>query len=385
MEKVESIKESAEDKQKEKEARDKYRKEMKQYEKLGALKFQQVVFKVEKLKFKILKKFCPNFIEYFDKYIDWNKKKKIMKINKKENQREYIGKKYPNLLSTYDKYSESKKKLLRKTAEVKDRIRRKVKASNPKIIEFYDKYLKVEDPLKGLEPEQKIKKIKEMAKFSKMFMRKEFIQEKNRNYHIDSKKPTEIYPYLEWNKKIHVRGIMKDILIIPLITIATCLGFPLATPLLIIELLSLGLNFECVNIQNYSMCRFKISEKVLRRQEEIETAKSIIEHGKANEIICKSIMKSDDLPKFSEVAENFNELEQLKQMREKIRRIKEERELSRKEKKITSESNEQTKKLKTSYDIIGNINNKEKLKQIRRMLQGQIEEKNVIKNRGNRK
>ena len=44
--------------------KEKYKKKAALCEKLGAKKFQKVVFQVEKMKYKILKKICPNYINF---------------------------------------------------------------------------------------------------------------------------------------------------------------------------------------------------------------------------------------------------------------------------------------------------------------------------------
>ena len=65
-------------------------KKLKYYEKLGALKFQKVVLKVEEIKFKTLKKFFPNFIVYFDKYCDIKKKFLLKKAKSKSEKKSII-------------------------------------------------------------------------------------------------------------------------------------------------------------------------------------------------------------------------------------------------------------------------------------------------------
>lgn len=317
--------ESVLEKEKLRKERAKQKEELKKYEKYGALKFQQVVFKVEEIKFKVLKKLCPNFIKYFDKYIDWKKRKKIKKIRKNATRRDRIEKDHPKLLKIYDKYSLLKNRRKANFDEIKTNIRNKVKVTNPKILKFYDECFKIDNPLKELEPEEQIKKIKELNKFSKMYMRKEFYQEKNRNYHIDSRKPTEIYKYLEWNKRVHVKGIIKDMILIPILVGATITGLPYAVPLLLMELLSAGINFECINIQNYNMCRFKMTEKALKKQEERKVAETIREYKDATKLLYDSISKTDDLPSFSEIINNVSDTNQLKQLREMLSKSKEER------------------------------------------------------------
>ena len=228
--------------------REKYKKKMVLYKKLGAEKFQKVVFKVERAKFKILKKICPNFIKYFDKYIDSQKKKALKKVK----------------------------------------------------------------------TEQEAKQIIENSKFVKMAMRKEFYQEKNRNYHMDPKKPTEIYQYLEWNKEIHKRGIIKDAILIPILIGGAAFSVPGAIPLLIAEIVSAGINFECINIQNYNICRYKIMKEALKKREEQSIQKRITEYGEAAEVIHKTMEKTEDLPSIDDIIHNIQNKEQLRQLREML-------------------------------------------------------------------
>lgn len=297
-----------------------YKQELKDYEKLGALKFQDVVFKVEKIKFKVLKKVCPNFITYFDKYIDWKKNKKIKSTKRKIGRREKISLKTPQLLKYYDKLESLKRRNKLKKEEIKDNFRKKIKASYPKLLEFYDKYLKDIDPYEGLDPKEQIDMAISLSKISKMAIRKEFYQEKNANYHMDPKRPTSMKKYLEWNKKIHVRGLIGNALAIPVLLIALGLGFVPAIPLLVIELASVGINFECINIQNYNLTRFKIKEESLKKQEQFKRAKNIKKYGEASKIIYKSIATNEDLPSFSQIISEMTTKEQALQLRELIKK-----------------------------------------------------------------
>ena len=58
-----------------------YRKKKKLYDKLGASKFQEVVFVVERLKYKFMKKFMPNFIEHYDKRVEKQQRIKLKKAH----------------------------------------------------------------------------------------------------------------------------------------------------------------------------------------------------------------------------------------------------------------------------------------------------------------
>lgn len=228
---------------------------MKLYKRLGAEQFQIVVFGVERLKFKVLKTVCPNFIKYFDKFCDFRQKRAIKKANS----------------------------------------------------------------------EEEIENIKTNFKFEKMAMRKEFNQEKNRNYHMDTNKPTEIYKYLEWNKKIHKRGLIKNAITIPVLTVGTVIQFPGALLLLIAELIGAGINFECVNIQNYNMCRYKLMEERLKSREEKIKQRNIEEYKDASKVIAETIQEKEKLPTIDEIVGNIESKDQLEQLRKMVQQAQKER------------------------------------------------------------
>ena len=230
-------------------------KKLKLYRFLGAERFQEVVFAVERLKFKALKTLCPNFIKYFDKYCD------------KKRDRE----------------------------------------------------------LKNAQTQEEEEKIIRKYQFAKMAMRKEINLEQNRNYHMDSKKPTEIYKYLEWNKSVHKKGLIKNSIVLPLSIAAVIAGFHLALPIMIYELFSTFINFECVNIQNYNICRFKKLQPMLEKKEERQVQENIENYGEANEVIHKSLSSTQNLPSFEEIINNIKTPEQARQMREMLLCAQEER------------------------------------------------------------
>lgn len=230
-------------------------KKIKLYKLLGAEQFQKVVFSVEKAKFKVIKKVCPNFIKHFDKMCDKKKNRALKKVCTEE----------------------ERKKIIRN------------------------------------------------SQYAKMAMRKEMNSEKNRNYHIDSKRPTEIYQYLEWNKKVHKKGLIINTIFLPLSIIAISMGFYFAIPVLIYEIISTAINFECINIQNYNMCRFKKIESTLRKKEEKKTQECVEKYGEANKIIHKCLEQTEDLPTFDEIISNIKTPEQAKQMKEFLMKTYEDR------------------------------------------------------------
>ena len=237
----------------------KYKKQIQLYKKFGAEHFQKIVFGVEKVKFKLLKTICPNFIKYFDKYADF-KQKRILKNIKSPN-------------------------------------------TSAEVIEKF--------------------------KFSKMAMRREFYQEKNINYHINNNNPTEIYEYLQWNKDVHKHAMIKNLIAIPIYITGIALGFTVpATILLSCELIGLGINFECINIQNYNICRYKLSEETLKKKRERRQKENIEKYGEAAELIRSNVEKQEQLPSMAEIINNATSKEQLSQLRELLLRELKERNIN---------------------------------------------------------
>jgi len=224
-----------------------YKKKMKVCERLGAKRFQKIVFKVETLKFKTIKKLFPNYIEWYDKLCDRKRDKELKKVNTEE--------------------------------------------ARKRIINHYRR--------------------------QKLIMRKEFYREQNRNYHVDLNKPTEILHYLNWNKKVHKKGLIKNGFFIPALAIASGIGIaPIITlPLLAIELGSLFINFQCVNIQNYNIYQFKEKEETIKKLEERKIKRNIKNYSEAGAVISRSLEKTDDVPSLHQIIENIQTKEELEQLK----------------------------------------------------------------------
>jgi hypothetical protein len=227
-----------------------YKKKIELCEKLGANKFQKVVFKVEELKYKVIKTFFPRYIEWYDKLCDRKKKKELKKAKTKEEQK--------------------------------------------KIIDHY--------------------------RMQKMIMRKEFHREQNRNYHMDPNKPTEILHYLNWNKDIHMKGIIKNAIAIPALAITAAFGIwpTVVLPFLALEVGSLFVNFQCVNIQNCNIYRFKQREETMKKLEERRNKRNIEQYSEAGSLVTRTMEKTEEIPSLSQIIDSIQTKEELEQFRKLV-------------------------------------------------------------------
>ena len=86
-------------------------------------------------------------------------------------------------------------------------------------------------------------------------------------------------------------------------------------PLIVASAASAILNFECINLQNYNICRYKKAEKVLKRREEKNSERRKHEYGDAELVIAKKIVDNDKkLPSIDEIIAGIETNEQLLQM-----------------------------------------------------------------------
>ena len=152
-----------------------------------------------------------------------------------------------------------------------------------------------------------------------ILFRKELKQEKNRNYHFDIDYTKNFKKYLLWNKDVHLKGIIRNLVILALSTGALILGegvisFILKLVLTIINSIGLIINFECVNLQNYHLARFERVETKLEERKKNALLQKTQKYGNAINAINKQIEKSDSLPKLDVRQMKIQELEELRNL-----------------------------------------------------------------------
>ena len=222
---------------------------LKWYRLFGAEQFQKVVFLVEKMKYKIIKKFFPNITNWYEKQCD----KRYLKTLKKNHQEENLS-----LLYEYQK--------------------------------------------------------------QKLEFRKEIVYEKNRNYHYNPNYPASFIKYLEMNKKIHISGLKKNIVSLIGIGIFSLFfgTFAPATCILITlyETIGLIINFECINLQNYNLCRFQNSkmQNKLAKIEEEKVNKNLNQLSEGMQPIMKTMKKQVEIPTVNQIVDNVTTREEITQL-----------------------------------------------------------------------
>lgn len=245
--------------------KEEYQKKINRCKRLGAEWFQQIVFKVEKLKFKVLKNYFPNAKEKYEKSCDRKCKKALRKAK-----------------------TESEKRMI--------------------IANFREQ---------------------------KLMFGKELNREQNRNYHLDMKNPKETLGYLKWNKRVHQEGLITDLIVLPILVGVAVAGFPVVLPFVAIETLSAFINFECINIQDYNIYRFKQKETQLKKIAERKQKKEEEKCGEAIKVIAEAMQEKEKtitptaLPTVTEIINGAKSKEQLLQLRAMAQREIRERQIQR--------------------------------------------------------
>lgn len=224
----------------------KYKTKMKIYRLLGADYFQKLVFKVEKLKYKILDQYSPQIIKWYENLCNQSYEKEI-KNGQSEN-------------------------------------------------DLYDYQLK------------------------KLALRKEIAQKQNRNYHYNPNYPTKFIKYIKENRKIHIRGIIIDIVEIALLLILSPLLIEISPVLfgILSTIVVFGFvkDFECINLQNYNLCRFE-NEKMkikLQQLEEYKLQENSKKLAEGSKIVANTITKTVEIPTIDEVIEQVTTQQEKEQL-----------------------------------------------------------------------
>ena len=202
--------------------KEEYEKRIKRCEKLGAKRFKKVVQKVEKIKFKLQKRFFPNFTKRINSL--WDRKEKRM--------------------------------------------------------------------LKRCSSEEEAKQIKQDINTMKMLNRREDNYEMNRNYHLFRNRFGELLNYLKYNKDVHKRGVIIDSACLPGL-IALSVVNPIFIPVAALDAISLFLNFQCVNLQNYHIYKIEKNREAFAKKERQAISNTQQNYSEGVKLINK-VIEADD-------------------------------------------------------------------------------------------
>lgn len=149
--------------------------------------------------------------------------------------------------------------------------------------------------------------------------RKEFNDKRNRNYHIRMDNPNEFVNHLKNNKKIHVKGLIRNgiayVGIVPLIIFGSSVLVLAGYLALVYNIISTFINFQCINLQNYNLKRFEESRERLDEIRKKRQIRDLKKYGEISKVVSKEFDKTEAIPSIEDVVSNITTKEQLEQMR----------------------------------------------------------------------
>ncbi len=183
-----------------------------------------------------------------------------------------------------------------------------------KINSLYDR--KEKKLLKKCKTEEEKKLIKIKFNYLKMLNKREDTYEMNRNYHLFGNRFSELLTYLNYNKRIHIKGMIMDTALIPVLVAGSFIN-PLLIPMVALDLASLFINFQCVNLQNYNIYKIEKNKDKLLMREQRAVRKTQENYSDGVRAINK-IMESPELTIEDKLKSIQTQKESLIQMRELI-------------------------------------------------------------------
>ena len=230
--------------------------------------------------------------------------------------------------------------LVKKAEELKFKL---LKDIFPALPEKYENHLKRKRDKELRKAKDEAERRKIIENYHKLLIewKKEIQREKNRNYHMDENSPTEIINYVEWNKKVHIKGLITDAAVITgaailigakptlaevfmqqapsIYDFITTYLTPVAFVTVALELISAFINFQCINLQNSHIYRFQIVQDRLQKEEQRKRQQLLGKYGALACVYERCLSNSPELPSIQDLIKNCQTLEELQQLELMIR------------------------------------------------------------------
>lgn len=95
----------------------------------------------------------------------------------------------------------------------------------------------------------------------------------------------------------------------------TC-GLTFLLPILIIELITAEINWQCINVQDYNIARYKYSENILKKIEKQNQKKRNLEYTEGKQLIGILTQNNENIPTIQEIISSIKTKEQAAQIRD---------------------------------------------------------------------
>lgn len=204
-----------------------------------------------------------------------------------------------------------------------------IKKHFPNYLTHYEKYYnrKCQKALKKASNDKEREIIISNFRHHLLKARKEFNHNENCNYHLDTKRPTETINYLKWNKSVHEHGIATNMAVGLAASgfLIAGVGPVLAATLIGIQAVSAVINWQCINLQNYNICRLEYQREAFEKREAKRQQEAKEKYGDGMAVIEKAFnntKEESNIPTPKEVVAEIKNEEQLRQVQKMMELVK---------------------------------------------------------------
>ena len=199
------------------------------------------------------------------------------------------------------------KKIVLKAEKLRWKITKKF---FPKSLERIDKRYQDElaKQLKKVTSEEEKAEIKRLYQQQILITHREYNLEENRNYHMRFSNPTEIISYLKYNRAVHKSALTRNLVLAVV-----------ASSLIAVQAICAIKNWQCINLQDYNICRFELHKKALEEKQRQKREQNDRKYHAANKVIEQALdttKEKSTIPSPEEIISSITSIEQCQQMKE---------------------------------------------------------------------
>ncbi len=195
----------------------------------------------------------------------------------------------------------------------------------PKSLERIDKRYQDElaKQLKKATSEEEKTEIKKLYQQQILITHREYNLEENRNYHMRFSNPTEIISYLKYNKAVHKSALTRNLVlaIVASSFIVIGVGTGIAASFIAVQTICAIKNWQCINLQDYNICRFELHKKALEEKQRRTREQNDRKYYAANKVIEQALdttKEKSTIPSPEEIISSITSIEQCQQMKEML-------------------------------------------------------------------
>ena len=135
--------------------------------------------------------------------------------------------------------------------------------------------------------------------------------------------PTEIISYLKYNKAVHKSALTRNLVlaIVASSFIVIGVGTGIAASFIAVQTICAIKNWQCINLQDYNICRFELHKKTLEEKQRRTREQNDRKYYAANKVIEQALdttKEKSTIPSPEEIISSITSIEQCQQMKEML-------------------------------------------------------------------